>query len=132
MNEKEKIIEYWRRRARECLDDAKLLLKNERLHSAVNRIYYALFYQVSALLLAKGLSFSKHSGVLAAFNREFVKTGKVNKELGKFYNRMFEHRKTGDYGELVEFEEENVKDWIRKAEGFLDAIEKLIEDLKRA
>lgn len=45
---------------------------------------------------------------------------------------MFEHRKTGDYGELVEFEEENVKDWIRKAEGFLDAIEKLIEDLKRA
>ena len=115
MNERKRIIEYWRKRARECLDDAKLLLENKRLYSAVNRIYYALFYQVSALLLAKGLSFSKHSGVLAAFNREFVKTGKIDKELGKFYNRMFEHRRTGDYGELVEFEEEDVKDWIRKA-----------------
>ena len=115
MNERERIIEYWRKRARECLDDAKLLLENKRLHSAVNRIYYALFYQVSALLLAKGLSFFKHSGVLATFNREFVKTGKIDKELGKFYNRMFEHRKTGDYGELVEFEEEDVKDRLRKA-----------------
>jgi len=130
MNERKRIIEYWRKRARECLDDAKLLLENKRLYSAVNRIYYALFYQVSALLLAKGLSFSKHSGVLAAFNREFVKTGKIDKELGKFYNRMFEHRRTGDYGELVEFEEEDVKDWIRKAEEFLDAVEKLMEELK--
>ena len=130
MNERERIIEYWRKRARECLDDAKLLLENKGLHSAVNRIYYALFYQVSALLLAKGLSFSKHSGVLAAFNREFVKTGKIDKELGKFYNRMFEHRRTGDYGELVEFEEEDVKGWLRKAEEFLDTVEKLMEELK--
>ena len=127
MNERERIVEYWRKRARECLDDAKLLLENKRLHSAVNRIYYALFYQVSALLLARGFSFSKHSGVLAAFNREFVKTGKIDKELGKFYNRMFEHRKTGDYGELVEFEEKDVRRWLKTAEEFLDTVEKLME-----
>lgn len=126
MNERKRIIEYWRRRARECLEDAKLLLQNKRLHSAVNRIYYALFYQVSALLLSRGLSFSKHSGVLAAFNREFVKTGKIDKELGKFYNRMFEHRKTGDYEELVEFEEEDVLKWLKTAEKFLQATDNLI------
>jgi len=130
MNEKKRIIEYWRKRARECLDDAKLLLENKRLYSAVNRIYYALFYQVSALLLARGLSFSKHSGVLAAFNREFVKTGKIDKELGKFYNRMFEHRRTGDYGELVKFEEEDIRRWLRTAEEFLDTIDELMEGLK--
>jgi len=130
MNEKKRIIEYWRKRARESLEDAKLLLENRRLHSAVNRIYYALFYQVSALLLGKGLSFAKHSGVLAAFNEEFVKTGRINKELGKFYNRMFEHRKSGDYGELVEFEEEDVRRWLKTAEEFLDAVEKLMEELK--
>jgi len=130
MNEKKRIIEYWRKRARESLEDAKLLLENRRLHSAVNRIYYALFYQVSALLLSKGLSFAKHSGVLAAFNEEFVKTGRIDKELGKFYNRMFEHRKSGDYGELVEFEEEDVRRWVKTAEEFLDAVEKLMEELK--
>jgi len=106
---KEEIIRYWRTRARECLEDAKLLLENKRFHSAVNRIYYALFYEVSALLISRGFSFSKHSGVLSVFNRELVKTGKINKELGKFYNRMFEHRKISDYGEFVEFEEEDVK-----------------------
>ena len=120
MNEKERIVEYWRKRARECLDDAKLLLENKRLYSAVNRIYYALFYQVSALLLAKGqgLSFPKHSRVLAAFNKEFVKTGIIAKELGKFYNRMFEHRKSGDYGEFVKFEEKDVRKWLKTAENF--------------
>ncbi len=80
------------------------------------------------MLKKKGqLSFSKHSGVLAAFNKEFVKTGKISKELGRFYNRMFEHRKSGDYGELVEFEEENVRRWLKTAEEFLDAVEKLME-----
>ena len=113
MNEKEKIIEYWRKRVRECLDDARLLLENRRLHSAVNRIYYALFYQVSALLLAKGFSFSKHSGILAAFNRKFIKAGKIDKEMGKIFQSyvcMFEHIRAGDYGKLVEFKEEDIKE----------------------
>ena len=128
MNEKEKIVKYWRKKVRECFDDAKLLLENKSLFSA-NRIYYTIFYQVSALLLAKGLSFSKHSRVLAAFNKEFVKTGIIDKELGKFYNRMFEHRRSGDYGELVEFEEEDVRKWLKTAEKFLDIIDKVMEEL---
>ncbi len=127
MNEKEKIIEYWRKRARESLEDAKLLFRNNRLYSAVNRIYYALFYQVSALLFAKGFSFSKHSGVQAAFNKEFVKTGKIDKKLGRFYNRMFEHREMGDYGELVEFEKEDVKRWLKEAEEFLSVTDEFFE-----
>jgi len=43
---------------------------------------------------------------------------------------MFEHRKSGDYGELVEFEEEDVRRWLKTAEEFLDAVEKLMGDLK--
>ena len=36
---------------------------------------------------------------------------------------MFEHRKSGDYGELV-------RRWLKTAEEFLDAVEKLMRDLK--
>ena len=43
---------------------------------------------------------------------------------------MFEHRKSGDYGELVEFEEEDVRRWLKTAEEFLDVVEKLMEELK--
>ena len=46
MKEKEKMIEYWRKMARQCLDDASLLIENKSLNSAVNRIYYDLFYEV--------------------------------------------------------------------------------------
>ena len=123
---KEKIIKYWQNRAEECLRDAELLLSHGSLYSAVNRIYYAIFYQVSALLLTKNLSFSKHSGVLAAFNREFVKTGKVNKELGRFFNRMFEYRKVGDYGDLIEFNQTKVEEWLKIAKEFLEVIKKLM------
>jgi uncharacterized protein (UPF0332 family) len=86
-------------RANETLDDAKILFDNGKLSSSVNRIYYAMFYAVSALLLTKGLSSSKHSGVLALFNKEFVNTTVVEREAGRFYNEIFEFRQKGDYKE---------------------------------
>lgn len=64
MNEERKdLIKYRIERAKETLDDARLLFENRKLFSAVNRIYYAMFYIVNALLLTKGMSSSKHSGV---------------------------------------------------------------------
>jgi uncharacterized protein (UPF0332 family) len=40
---------------------------------AISRAYYAMFYMAEACLLTKNLSFSKHSGVLSAFNQHFIK-----------------------------------------------------------
>jgi len=77
MNYKEELITYRRERAKEALEDARILLSAKRYYSAVNRIYYAMFYEVVSLLLTKELSSSKHSGVRAYFNEHFVKTGKV-------------------------------------------------------
>lgn len=59
------LIRYRLERARETLESAKILFENSKLYSAVNRIYYAMFYSVNALLLSKNLSSSKHSGVKA-------------------------------------------------------------------
>ncbi len=84
-----------------------------------------MFYEVIALLLREGLSTSKHSGVMAIFQKEFIKTGKVNIDMGKFYTRMFEFRHKGDYGDFTKFEEDKVKEWIDKAELFIKEIEGL-------
>lgn len=59
-------------RAENTLLDAQKYFKNATLSSTVNRIYYAMFYAVNGLLIAKGLSSSKHSGVRALFNKEFI------------------------------------------------------------
>ncbi len=52
--ETRELLNYRIRRSKETLKDAEILLRQERLFSAVNRIYYAVFYIVTALLLAKG------------------------------------------------------------------------------
>ena len=83
----EDLIRYRREKSRETLEDAHLLFQAGRLFSTLNRIYYALFYEVMALLLTKDLSSAKHTGIRALFNEHFIRTGKVSVELGKFFTR---------------------------------------------
>ena len=54
---------------------ARLLLTDGDYDTPVSRGYYAMFYVAEALLLARGLAFSKHSAVIGAFGKEFARTG---------------------------------------------------------
>jgi uncharacterized protein (UPF0332 family) len=126
-NQLNKIIQYWLQKSRESLEAAHDEFKAGRLSFAVNRIYYACFYAVSALLMQKELRFKKHSGVRAAFHQNFVKKGEIDREQGRFYDEIFEARQRGDYIELVNFETGTVKNWLHRAGNFLTAIGKIIE-----
>lgn len=64
---------------------------------ASSRAYYAAFYAIQAALLTKNLSFSKHAGVIAAFNQHFVRTEVFPKEFSKLISRLFRERQIGDY-----------------------------------
>jgi len=86
-----------------------------------------MFYAVSALLLTKGLSSSKHSGLLGIFNKEFINKGVIDKEIGRFYTEMFEFRQKADYKDLTEFKEEDVVVWLNKAEQFIPRLEAIID-----
>jgi uncharacterized protein (UPF0332 family) len=124
---KEELIRYRQKKARDTLEDAALLFHPGRLFSTLNRIYYALFYEVVALLLTADLSSAKHTGVRALFNEHFVKTGKVPVEAGRFYSRMYDFRQKGDYGDFVEFEREKVKEWLDQTSMFIDEMDRIIE-----
>ena len=127
MTWREDLIKYRRERAVETLEDARMMFERKRLFSAVNRIYYALFYEIIALLHTKNLSSPKHTGIRALFNQHFVKTGIVDVEIGKFYSKMFDLRQESDYDDLVYFEEEKVKDWLETAEDHMKKLEKCID-----
>jgi len=116
------LIGYWFEKSQESLDAARDELKAGRISFSVNRIYYACFYAVSAILLQEELRFKKHSGVRAAFHQHLVKSGKVSLEHGKFYDELFEARQRGDYIELVSFEKNQVEDWLHQAEKFVEAM----------
>lgn len=131
MTEKEELKElvgYWFQKSRESLDAAHDELQAGRLSFSVNRIYYACFYAVSAILLQEGIRFKKHSGVRAAFRQHLVKSSKVNEEHGRLYDKFFELRQRGDYIEYVSFDKKQVEDWLQEAEQFVEAIKRLIEN----
>lgn len=65
---------------------------------ASSKAYYAVFYLMEAILLTKNLTFSKHSAVISAFNRYFIKEGIFPKEFGKMIGNLFRERQIGDYG----------------------------------
>ena len=123
----QELVSYRLRRARETLADAHILADAGRWNPCVNRLYYACFYAVSALLIQEGLSSSKHTGLRSLFNRHFVKTNKVTKEKARIFNDLFERRQEGDYLDFVSFEESQVQPWIPESEAFVENIAVLIE-----
>lgn len=113
--------------ARETLMAARVLHDADLDASAVNRLYYACFYAVTALLASRDLKSRKHSGVRSLFGVHYVKTGIIDKNFAAFYNELWDARQMADYSEFYELEAETVAHWLPLAEEFIDEIEKNIQ-----
>jgi len=67
------LIKYRCEEAIEALEDAELLMDSKRYRSAANRLYYAAFYSVLAVLLTKRLQYSKHSAVISFLTKSLLR-----------------------------------------------------------
>jgi uncharacterized protein (UPF0332 family) len=119
------LIQYRLEKANQTLEDAKLLANAKRWNPCVNRLYYACFYAVSALLAQNEFSSSKH--IRSLFNLNFVKTGKISKEIAEIFNDLFDRRQEGDYADYVVFREDQVLPRIVKTDTFIKAIVTLLK-----
>lgn len=79
----------WMEKARRSLETARRVLAAGDLDFAANRLYYAAFYAVSALLAERGTSYGKHTAVRAALHRDFVRAGVLSPEWGELYDHLF-------------------------------------------
>jgi hypothetical protein len=92
------LVKHRLEQADEVLEDARFLLEGNRSpRSIINRVYYAMFYAVLALLQTLGKVPSRHTGAISLFDREFVQKGVFEKELSTSLHRAFEMRQTSDY-----------------------------------
>ncbi len=87
--------------------------------SSVSRAYYAMFYATEAMLLAEGLSFSSHKGVISAFGEHFVKTGVFPREMGRELNRAFEKRQLSDYEYTFVIAKDEAEQLLAQAKEFV-------------
>lgn len=127
MNEE---IEALLKKALDSIKGARLLSDDELYGFAVSRAYYAMFYLVSAVLLTKGLNFSKHQAVVAAFGQHFVKTGIFKHKFHQYLVEAFEQRQIGDYETMEEITKETAQKSIDRAEEFLVAVRAYLEKTK--
>ena len=88
-------------KARDSLRAAKLLEAAQLFDFAAARAYYTMFYVAQLFLLERGLSFSKHKSLLAAFGQHFVKTGIIPAHFHRYLIDAQEKRLTGDYHATV-------------------------------
>lgn len=89
-------------------------------------MYYACFYAATALLLSRGLTATKHTGVRAVPHQYFVRSGDVPRDLARTYDTLFDNRLEGDYEALTTFAPEDVSAWLEKAVRFVAQAEQLL------
>jgi uncharacterized protein (UPF0332 family) len=122
----EALIHYRLERAQGSLDDARLLADAASWNTCVNRLYYGCFYAVSALLARDGLSSSRHAGIRSLFNRNYVRTGVVPRDMARLYNDLFERRQESDYADFVRFQADQVRPWIPQTTAFIAHMTSLV------
>jgi len=127
-HEKESYIRYRIARAWDTLDDAKILASKKKWNSAINRLYYAAYYAVIALLLKHELKPGTHNGAKTNFTEHFIKPRKIDKKYGKLYAQLFTWRQKGDYDDLFDFEEDQVSQYFEPVEQLIQLIENLIKE----
>lgn len=114
-------------KARENLEVAKQLHRQNYFNITASRAYYAVFHVLQAVLLTKGLSFSKHSAVLSAFNKEFICSGVFTNDFYDRIRRLFKDRQIGDYDYERAVSRESSEADVADAEMIIDAIEKYLQ-----
>ena len=117
------LIRYRLEQADASIKEAQVLLeKGMSLRSVMNRLYYAMFYAVLALLQEKQLGTAKHTGAISLFDREYIKTSIFDKELSKTLHRAFELRQKGDYMEQAEVTQSDIDEMVLKATDFVNKV----------
>ena len=125
---KQEYIRYRLESSRNTFEAAKVLAENGYWNSAINRLYYAVFYSVTALLYISDISVKKHSSVKSQFTLNYIKTGKLDKKFGQLLSDLFDWRQKGDYEIIYDYDEESVIPLIPVVEEMLDVLEQAIKE----
>lgn len=118
------------RKAKSSIGAARSLLDDEYYEYAIARAYYAMFYLAQALLLGKGLTFSKYGSTLGAFGLHFIKAGAVEQKFHRYLLDSYDLRITGDYDIAILLTQAQAEEQIIHAEEFLAMTENYLNNLE--
>lgn len=128
LDNREELKTYRLEMAKERLHSSKILLEGGSYKDSIGRSYYAMFTAVRALLAIEGQDFSKHAGVIAYFQKEYIKTGKFDKKYSKYISQAFQIRNNTDYADFFIVSLQDAQEQYDRAVEFVNVIEEFLNN----
>lgn len=100
------LIKYRLEKASSTVLEADLLASQSFYNAAVNRLYYSVYYAASALMLKDSQQAVTHKGIKMMLGLKYIQPGKLDREAGRIYQRLFDSRQAGDYEDFVYHDKE--------------------------
>ena len=107
--DRDSLVNHRLNQAAETIELVRFLIFSGKLSVAVNRIYYGMYYALTALSLKYNYETSKHGQLIGWFNKEFVASLRVEIKYGKIIRRVYQNRTKGDYDAFVVFSVEEAE-----------------------
>jgi uncharacterized protein (UPF0332 family) len=126
------LVEFEVEKAHKLIDQFPILENAELWDTLANRVYYAVFHAVTALLIKNGLHAGSHQGISVLFNKHFVKENLIDEKYGRLLARLENMREKSDYTCLFETTKEEVLPMLPLAKEMISTIESLINSNKES
>lgn len=113
--------------AKEMLDASKENLEIGQYRTSLNRSYYAVFHAMRAVNVLKGYDSSKHSGVIAYFNKNFLKEKLLDRSLYMIIKDTSYLREKSDYDDFFVANFQEAQKQLQNANTFIDSVAAFLE-----
>lgn len=124
-------IELSKRRlevAHERMKTAGILLDAGDYKAVANRLYYAVFSAMRAVLALDGFDSKKHSGIISRFRQSYIKTGTFSTEMSKIIDDLEVIREDNDYDDFFIISKEDVMIQSQRAKFFVNEVERYLQE----
>ena len=122
------LVKYRLENAQDKLESAEILLLAGKYKDSIGRSYYAIFSAVWAVLALDRVDFSKHAGVIAYFQKEYIKTQKFDVRFSKYLQNAFQIRNVCDYDDFFIASKQEAELQLERATEFLQAVTSYLDE----
>ena len=123
---KEDIVTYKINKAKTTLNDVDFLIEHDFLDTAIDRIFHASFYAVTALLVQHNIDTKTHKDTRLMLSLHFIKPGILSTSAGSFYKHLSDKKLCAEYEDFIVLEKNEVTGLLLPAMNLVKEIEQII------
>ena len=122
------LAKYRLEKALSCLQSAQITFDSKLYDNSLNRSYYTIFHSARAMMALDGADRKKHSGVIAYFQQNYIKTGIFDKKFSRMISDAFDVRMDSDYEDFFVYSHDDVEKQLGNAKLFYEEMKKYVEE----